>query len=344
MNTKQALLLELEKNKGTYISGGTLASRLSISRNAVSKACEKLRQEGYPIESVTGRGYMLAEKADILSEEAVRLHLERKDVVVITLNEVDSTNKLLARLFAQAPLPGGSLATADMQTKGRGHLDHSFYSPAGTGLYVSVLLRGSDLTESDRMPGKGAPTLTARAAVAAARCVEKVCHVSPSIKWVNDLFYDFGENGKEHFLKIGGLLTEAKTDYETGIIDYVIVGFGLNLRDPEGGFGDLKDIAGSIRSVVPEGVFFDRNMLAAEFCNELLRVQKDDDFMKEYIERSFLPGRNITVSKPFAGKDSGPLLLTAAALSVTEEGKLRVRYENGETEDLMFGDVSLKIR
>ena len=115
-----------------------------------------------------------------------------------------------------------------------------------------------------------------------------MCGKELSIKWVNDVYW----RGK----KCCGILTEAAADMESGGVDYVVVGIGLNLLEPEGGFPpELRDIAGSI---FDPGEPVQRCRIAAEVANELLDMADalpETPFMEDYIQHNFVPGKDIFV-------------------------------------------------
>ena len=228
--TREELLSFFWQNADSYISGEELAGRLKVSRAAVWKAVGQLRAEGYAIESVPGRGYRLLSASDVLSEEGIRRHLQHQELNLQVVRTITSTNTVLKTLAAEGA-PSGLALIAGEQTAGRGRMGRSFYSPAGTGLYLSLMLRPA-------MRAEEAVRLTACAAVAAAETIEELSGRETRIKWVNDILVD----GR----KVCGILTEASVDCENGMMNYVIIGLGVNLRDPEGGFPEeLQSIAGA---------------------------------------------------------------------------------------------------
>ena len=336
MSVKQALLQCLEQSKGQFISGGELSEVLHCSRAALSKAADSLRQEGYAIEAVPRRGYRLSEESDILSAEALRPLLDHPDAAITVCDTIPSTNRLLSRLASEEPLPSGSLVIADAQSGGKGHLGHSFYSPAACGLYLSVLIR---IPSRDAQAQQHLQTLTCRAAVAACRAVRCASGFTPEIKWVNDLYARLGGE----YRKIGGILTEAHTDFETGRCDYAIVGLGLNLFPPKDGYPpEIAGIAGSLSEVLSEDARrgLSRCRIAAAFVNELLRTFDGETAMDEYRALSMLPGKTVMVHDPF---DPAAEPQHAAVLAVTEAGHLQVRFDDGSEKTLSFGDVSLSL-
>lgn len=193
-----------------------------------------LRTEGYEIDAVPNKGYRLAADTDMLSIRVIKKYL---DPLCRTLNlcvmpETESTNTLL-REKANNGFPEGTVVLANTQTKGRGRRGRSFYSPADTGLYLSVLLR------PDGMIPDQAVKITTMAAVAVCEAVEKISGKETWIKWVNDIY----QEGR----KISGILTEASISMENGSVEYVILGIGVNVYPPKGGFPeDIRETAGSV--------------------------------------------------------------------------------------------------
>lgn len=319
MSTKERLLSILEKNKGTYLSGEELAGSLELSRAAVWKGIQALRGEGYPISAVTNKGYALDRDSDILSKQGIQPWLKEKDVWIEVRQEMVSTNEWLKKEALARKLPHGSLAVAQCQSGGKGRRGRSFYSPKDSGLYLSILLHPKKTAQESL-------EITAAAAVAVCGAIEQVCGVSLGIKWVNDLY--LGEK------KVCGILTEAVTDFETGDIEFVVVGIGLNLYPPPGGFPKhLEDVAGSI---LKTGQRTDRNRLAGEIVNRLLDGAERPGIPKEYVQRNIVPGRWVKVSY-------GERERVVRAERIRKDGRLEILNEKGEREVLPCGDVSLML-
>ena len=163
MRVRDAVLSELLKNHGQFLSGEQLAADLSVSRSAVWKAIGQLRGEGYPIEAATNRGYRLT-GGDVLSREGIRRYLKHPEIDVHVYSSVGSTNTLL-KAWAEDGCAEGTVAAAEEQTAGRGRRGRSFYSPKGTGLYLSILLRPEAKAEA-------ALPITTAAAVADAEVLD----------------------------------------------------------------------------------------------------------------------------------------------------------------------------
>ena len=258
---------------------------------------------------------------DRLSEKGIRRFLEAKDFGCrLEIHELlDSTNNRAKTLAAQGA-PHGMTVIADTQTGGRGRMGRSFFSPAHSGIYMTVILRPECSAER-------AGLLTSLAAVAAAGAVERVSGADVKIKWVNDLYMD----GK----KICGILSEAGIDAESGKPAWTVIGIGINTAKmvfPQ----ELSGIASSIGNETGEAP--DRNRLIAEILNGLERLYgslETGAFLQESRRRSNVIGREITV---IAGGKEYP----AKALDIDEEGRLIVETAEGQKR-LESGEVSLRL-
>jgi len=322
MNVKDSLLNTLAASGSEYISGAALAEKLGVSRNAVWKAVRSLEAEGYAIESVTSKGYRLADSNNRLSEKLITSHLTTKALgrELKVLDEVNSTN-IAAKELASAGAPHGMAVAADMQTMGRGRLGRTFVSPAGTGLYLSVILRPEIELEATAM-------MTTAASVAVAEAVEKLTGSAAQIKWVNDVYL----NGK----KICGILTEASLGLEMKSLDYAVIGIGVNVRSVRGKFdSELIKTASSIEDET--GLIIDRNALCAaildrlEFYTDSLRERS---FLEGYRRRELLTGNDITAMV-------GNQPITCKALGIDDNGNLIVELPDGSVKHLGSGEANL---
>lgn len=325
MSVKAEVLAILEANREKSISGEELASRLQVSRTSIWKAIKALREEGYEIEAANNRGYCLCQTSDILNEEGIRLHLEglAADYPLEVHKVLDSTNTECKRRVIEGA-PHGLTILAEEQTAGRGRLGRDFYSPAKTGIYMSILVHPS-------MDGSDAMLLTTAASVAVCRGLTKVLPVEPQIKWVNDIYL----NGK----KVCGILTEAISNFEMGKIDAVIVGIGINYRTeefPE----DIKDRAGAVEttSAIP------RNQLVAAVLNAFWEIYEhigDREFIKEYRRRSMVLGKDICILEKGQWKE-------AKAVDVNDDGGLVIQIENSDgsigQRVLQTGEITLRLK
>lgn len=318
---QEEVLFLLERQRGEVVTGGDLARRLGVSRTAIWKAVGALRESGNDIESIQGSGYRLAKNSDGLSERGIAMWLQTQRLgrSMEVRRAVSSTNTYLKELDVSA-LPEGHAVLADMQTGGRGRMGRIFQSPAGQGVYLTVLLKPP-------VPLTDTPFLTICAAVAVCRSLEVVCDFTPSIKWVNDIFYE----GK----KICGILTEAFISAEMQSVDYAVVGMGVNT----GYISDeVADVAISVEQITGKRGL--RNRLAAEMLYQLETVYDSflsgdrDPILGAYTQRMFITGREVTVIQP-AGN------YQAVVQGVDSTGGLIIQKKDGSTGVLSSGEVRL---
>ena len=324
MMTKDAVLQLLRAHEDAYVSGSELAKSLSLSRTAVWKAIGQLKAEGYCIDSVTNRGYRLLDCGDVLSEESVRRYLRHREITPEVYKTIGSTNTALKARAAEGAGEGLALIAGE-QTAGRGRMGRSFYSPADSGLYMSLLLR-------PRIAAQEAVRITACAAVAVAETIEELSGRAAQIKWVNDVLLE----GK----KVCGILTEASLDCESGLMNHVIVGIGVNALAPVGGFPEeLRDIAGA---VFPERTLPElRCQLAAGILDRLWAFCKalpERDPYEQYRARSLVLGQNVDLLSP--GKEPVP----ARVLDLERDYALRVELADGSLRRVQSGEVRVRPR
>lgn len=319
MSTKETVLSILERNRGQTLSGQQIADMLGISRSAVWKAIRLLQGEGHQIAARRNRGYSLGAESDLLSEEGIRAHLPAGAAVsdIYVYPVVDSTNTQAKRMALEGARHG-TLVVAEEQIAGRGRFGKRFYSPGRTGLYMSVILRPSGARAAD------AQGTTIAVAVAVCEAIEALTDRRPQIKWVNDLYL----NGR----KICGILSEAVGDFESGGIDSIVVGVGVNCRTedfPE----ELSGIAGSLGAPA-----LSRNRLAARVAAGILEVwprRASLEIIERYRARSLMIGKSITYSQ-------GHQETAATVLAINDQGNLVVRDESCEVRTLSSGEVSIR--
>ena len=330
---KPQLLKMLLDSRGVYISGVVLARELSVSRNAIWKTVESLRVDGYRISAVTNKGYRLEAGADILSEAGIIGKIRTEGVFCVDVRKTATSTNAVLREMAANGAPEGLVLATEEQTEGKGRLGRSFHSPAGHGVYFSLLLRPGNgafrIGDRGRRPGDAA-LITSAAGVAAARAIEEVTGVRVGIKWVNDLFH----GGK----KVCGILTEAEFSMESGMIESAVLGIGINVTRPGTGFPkELETVAGAISDRV-EGRDGERCHIIASTLDNFWRFYinlSGREFLDEYRERSVVLGRDIFVL-------SGGGQRLARALEIDDDCGLLVRFENGEVTTLNSGEVSVK--
>ncbi len=364
MSTKSTILQILSSSKGgAAVSGEELAQQCGVSRAAVWKAVNALREEGFEITGTTNGGYVL-DSSDVLTTEAVSSAFNSTfpqfaGARIEVFKEIDSTNIQAKRWLSEC----GSLRTADgeltpagknysnavivaeKQTAGRGRSGRTFVSPAKTGIYLTVIYAPKGgITD----PAK----ITAFSAVAVCRAIKKLYGIQPSIKWINDIFY----NGK----KICGILTEGTTNFETGIIEAAVIGIGVNIEDNAEAFGgELSKVAGGLLggTAAREGGTgtkagctgtsnatlhsVTRAQLAAQIAGETLQVLSEpaDQVIAEYKDLSFIIGREVEVHTLI---DSAQGIYKATAVDIDQNAALVVQLPDGTRRRLISGEVSLK--
>lgn len=323
--TKDRVLELLEAKNTTFVSGQEIADTLFITRAGIWKAVKALRESGINIEAVSNRGYRLVKEKDILSKDIIEEQLRKNDISVLlqTYSEVTSTNDIAKELAMTSQ--NDMVIVSDYQTIGRGRRGRVFYSPKGTGLYMSLLIH-------PKMDISKATQLTCMAAVAVCRAIEAFTEVKPSIKWVNDIFA--GDR------KICGILTEGHTSIEDGSLEYVVVGIGINLYMPRDGFpDDIKKTAGVLfeNGQTRENV---KNSLCALIIKEFwnLYLQGDNaEFIEDYRGHSNLIGNYVKIMN--AGSAGG--VSYGKVKGIDDDCHLVVEYDDGTVDSLSTGEVSV---
>lgn len=235
---------------------------------------------------------------------------------------IDSTNTR-ARELARQGAPHGTTLIADHQTGGRGRRGRSFHSPAGSGIYMSVILRPCCKPQEIMH-------LTCAAAVAMCDAVERAVGFRPGIKWTNDLVC-----GKR---KIAGVLTELGFDSH-GNVDFAVIGIGLNCCQQESDFpGEIRDIAGSLFSV--SGKEIDRAVVAAAMVDALYRMDAElltgkAHILNRYRRDCITLGQEISLVRDDE-------IRHGTALDIDDDGALVVRFADGNTEIVNSGEVSVR--
>lgn len=234
---------------------------------------------------------------------------------------IDSTNTAAKKMAAQGA-PEGTVLLADMQTGGRGRMGRSFHSPAGCGIYMSVVLR-------PKCPAEHLMHLTCAVAVATADAIEAATGLRPGIKWTNDLVF-------EH-RKLGGILTELSLD-KNGCVDYAVLGVGINCCQTVEDFPvEIREIATSLQLCTGKSVR--RAAVAAAMIEAFERMNRTltdpRAFLPRYRADCITVGQQISLLR-------GEEVRHGTALDVDEQGALVVRFDNGHTEAVNSGEVSVR--
>lgn len=308
MKTHEILFQTLSQ-ADDYVNGEQLAKELGVSRTSIWKAIQRLEKEGVVIESLKKKGYKLI-SGDILLPEVIasNTHLN------VSLNEHCSSTQLDAKLGMEANHEGNTLYLANSQSAGKGRFGRRYYCPDQGGIYMSLHLK-------PQLPPAGLPPYTLMVAAAICKAIKNLILIDVSIKWVNDIYY------REK--KIGGILTEAITSIETGLVTDVIIGVGFNMAIstfPE----ELKTKAGSLfEGHCP----ITRNDLICEIWKEFFQTDVDE-LVYLYKERSLVLGRTVTF-------EQNQQTYQGIAKDISDTGQLLVQLDKKKEIWLNSGEISL---
>ncbi len=322
LNSKDTLLNLLESNRGKYFSGEELANQLGISRSMIWKNISLLRSEGYNISAANNRGYCLEQSSDVLSESGIRKYLNASQFDINVVHTIDSTNAYVQEQALRGKAQG-YVVLADEQTGGKGRCGRSFYSPNASGLYMSVLLKPTGEIAKDPM------LITIMTAVAMCETIEELTGKTAQIKWFNDIFVD----GK----KVCGILTQGTLDIESGLTDNIVLGVGLNVYKPQGGFpAELSDVAGWVCDDQQEDM---KNKLAAMFLQKFWSAYSMRSFIvakEKYRARSLVIGKKITLI-------DGERKESVTCKNVDDRCRLVVTDWLGKEKTISFGNISVRL-
>lgn len=326
MKTDKSDILSLLRGSKDYVSGQQLCTQFGVSRTAVWKAINQLKEDGYQIEAVSHKGYRLLESPDILSQSEVlsRLTTDWAGQTLYYLSETGSTN-IDAKRYAEEGAPHGTVVIAEMQTAGRGRRGKFWQSPAGSAIYMTILLR------PEFAPDK-ASMLTLVMALSVADAICEVTGLDAGIKWPNDIVV----NKK----KVCGILTEmnAELDY----IQYVVIGVGINVNNnavdefPE----EIRQSATSLKIEsgmrISRAVILERVLAHFEKNYHIFTGTLDlSMLLKSYDARLLNLNAEVRVLDP-KGEYTG------IARGINPAGELLVEKENGEVIPVYAGEVSVR--
>lgn len=336
MDIKTSILRMIRQSSG-YVSGQSLCEALGVSRTAVWKYVNQLKEEGYEFDAVSNKGYRIVKYPDIITREEIESMLPEGLAVtnVVYYHETDSTNTR-AKQAAEDGEKSGTLFITECQTGGRGRRGRTWESPAGSGIWMSLLLR-PEIKPFD------ASMLTIVAAMGMKDAIEEIIGAGDGagdedgtgqggihckIKWPNDIV--LGDR------KICGMLTEMSA--ETDWINYVVIGIGVNVNTTE--FDDsIKDMASSI--LLQTGSSVKRSDIVVAFARHFSRYY--DEFLKEcnlsgladdYNKALINVGRDVKIVE----RDGS---FVAKAVGIDETGSLIVE-KDGDTIRIVAGEVSVR--
>ena len=319
-------IVELLKKSGdNFVSGENIAGDLGISRTAVWKHIQKLRESGYHILSRERCGYKLKDAPDLLlpSEIQIELNTEIIGKQMEYFPSVDSTNRV-AKALAYHGAADGTIVVAEEQTGGKGRLERNFYSPRGKGIWFSIILRPNFLPHD-------APKCTLMAAVAVAQAMNRF-NLKPEIKWPNDIMFD----GR----KLVGILTEITA--EIGKITYIVVGLGINVNISRADFPEeIRNVATSLSEMnggeISRVKFF--RAVLEEFDKLYCKVNAAGfaEVFTLWKKYNITLGKNVRVISAGDGGES----FIGKAIDLDSEGALQVETASG-LRTVYAGDVSIR--
>lgn len=318
----KAEILKMLRETDGYVSGQELCNKFGVSRTAVWKAINQLKENGYEIEAVQNKGYHLLSAPDVMDQtELESIHAtEWAGCEIYYFDSIDSTNTK-AKELAEEGHPSGTLVVADRQTAGKGRRGRSWESPTGIGIFMTLMLK-------PEINPNHASMLTLVAAMATTRAIRRVTGVPAMIKWPNDIVM----NGK----KVCGILTEMSAQFD--YINHIVIGIGINVHNED----FPEEIAQTASSLYLEsGQHIHRASLIEAFLEEFedvyaeyLKTEDMEGLMKEYDSMLVNRGRQVRVldpKEPFEGK----------AMGITKKGELIV--DTWESRKLVSsGEVSVR--
>lgn len=315
-NLREEIFKLLYEAGDGYVSGEQISEHLGVTRAAVWKHIKALEDEGYTVEAVRRLGYRL--RANGIREVEVAPHLQTRWLgrELTYLQEVDSTNRY-AKGLADGTAPDGAVVAADLQTGGRGRLGRVWDSPAGSGVWFSIVLRPPLAPEK-------APQISLTTAVGVAAGLKKL-GFDAGIKWPNDIYI----KGR----KVCGMLTEMHATMEA--VEWVVVGIGINCLERE----LPPEIADTATTLAMNS---DKPVVRAEVLGEVLNSLEQyyellytggfEEIRREWLANNITLGKRVkisTVNEVFFGE----------ALDMQEDGSLLVKREDGGEFTLVTGDV-----
>lgn len=314
-----------------FVSGQELGRRFEISRAAIWKHIEELRQEGYSIEAVPRKGYRLISSEDRLNSYEIANNLSTFIVgrKVEYFDTLDSTNNFAKKLAGEG-CPDGTTIVAGQQIAGRGRMGRSWDSPANKGIYITVVLRPPMAPEETQI-------LTLAAAVATAKGISAATGIGTGIKWPNDLVIE----GR----KVCGILVEMSSEADR--VNHIVLGIGINYSQADDEFPDeLKHRAISLRMAsqnIKEGSTKEMSKLSVirsvlrelDSCYQLVLNGKHKEILDMWKKNSVTIGREVRFTM-------GDVEYTGIATGITTDGRLSVDCTDGKRRDLLSGEVLVR--
>ncbi|MCM1037867.1 MAG: biotin--[acetyl-CoA-carboxylase] ligase [Roseburia sp.] len=326
MKTDKSDILSMLRQSRDYVSGEQLCTHFGVSRTAVWKAMNQLKEEGYQIEAVSHKGYRLLESPDVLSANEILSRLSTKWAgKTLYYAPITGSTNIDAKQYAEAGAPHGTTVVANMQTAGKGRRGRRWQSPQGNSIYMSILLK------PDFAPDK-ASMLTLVMALSVAEAITETSGLTSGIKWPNDIVV----NQK----KVCGILTELNT--ESDYIQYVVIGVGINVNNasPQEFPEEIRQTATSLKiesgSQILRAVLLERVLAHFEKNYDTFVTTLDLTHLKEAYEKRLLNlDAEVKVLDP-QGE------FTGIARGIDKSGELIIEKEDGQIVGVYAGEVSIR--
>ena len=303
------LVYQILARENDYVSGEKIGEELNLSRTSIWKAIQRLQQEGLEIDSIKNRGYKLIQ-GDLILPDLIQ---ENTNLTISYKPETKST-QTDAKEGIEAGNQGNTLYLSTCQTAGRGRFQRPYYSPSQGGIYMSLHIQPN-------LPYEKLPSYTLLVAAAVCKAIKNLTMIEVDIKWVNDIYF---KNKK-----MAGILTEAMTSVETGLVTDVIIGLGINfaIEDfPE----DLKEKAGSL--FMPPAPIT-RNELISEIWRCFYQTAPEE-LLYLYKEHSLVLGREVSFIQDQTKKKG-------VAKGISDKGQLLIQLDDQTEIWLNSGEISL---
>lgn len=319
---RNEILDYFRKADGNFVSGQQISKDLHVSRTAIWKHINVLKERGYIFESSTRKGYRLIYAPNLLTPLEIdsALHTETFGRHVVYLESTQSTNEE-AKKIAREGAEEGTIVVAEEQITGHGRLARGFYSPFAKGIWFSLILRPKFFPME-------ASKCTLLAAVGVCRGIRRMGLADAGIKWPNDILV--------HGKKLVGILTLMSASMEK--IDYIIMGIGINTGIKKNEFPE--DFREGATSFLNEGINVSRKDLLVAILGELEKeysIAQDEGFDKvldDWRALSVTLGQEVRV---IFGDDS----YTGKAVDIDRDGCLLVNT-GSEVKRVIAGDVSIR--
>ena len=319
------ILKLLRQQSQDYLSGEEISRQLAVSRTAVWKHIQELKNHGYEIEAHPRKGYRLKSRPDLLLPEEIRAGLATQLLGkhIVHFYDTSSTNNEAKRLAADDAVEG-TIVVSEAQTLGRGRLNRGWFSPPGGGVWVSVILRPP-------FPPQEAPKCTLMAAVATVEAIREASGLNCGIKWPNDILWQRR--------KLVGILTEMSAEMDA--INFVVLGIGINVSLQESDFPEeLRNIGASVSMGAEREVsrveVLQKLLERLEYWYQVVKQEGFEPVLEAWRRESVTLGQPVRV---LAGEET----YDGVAEELAEDGSLLVRTENG-LRRVLAGDVSLRLQ